>query len=37
MSETATRLDDSYRSDPFGYLGMHEAGGLVVRAIVPWA
>jgi len=37
MSETAARLDESYRSDPFGYLGMHDAGGLVVRAFVPWA
>jgi 1,4-alpha-glucan branching enzyme len=39
MSETAQRLDvPHYRPDPFGYLGMHEAGkGLVVRAFVPWA
>jgi 1,4-alpha-glucan branching enzyme len=38
MSETATRLDDSYRTDPFGFLGMHETpDGLVLRAFVPWA
>ena len=37
MSEPLQHLDDSYRADPFGFLGMHETGGLVIRAFVPWA
>ena len=38
MTRTAERLDDAHRADPFGFFGLHdEAGGLVLRAFVPWA
>ncbi|HEV2675624.1 MAG TPA: 1,4-alpha-glucan branching protein GlgB [Aliidongia sp.] len=38
MTSVAERLDESFRADPFGFLGLHETGGaLVLRAFVPWA